>query len=376
MDKRKLHLYITAGALATLSVGFCLAHFILPDKALSEKENRALQSLPTPSVSTVTDGRFEEDFADYFSDQFPLRQGWIYGKTAAEMMLGKTESGGVFRGRDGQLFKRFTAPAEEDFAESISCLARLKKQVGKTPVYLLISPTAAAVYPERLPLACNSDDQNLYLDRLYREAAQAGLRPVDLWGAFEKVKEEKELFYKTDHHWTGEGALTAFESYAAAANIDTAKSEYERLPVSDSFVGTLAATYGFPAAGEEITVVRPKDPPAVVVTYPDSGDKRFSLFDTDKLKTHDQYALFMGGNFGTVILRTEVKNGERLLIIKDSYANSVLPMLAAHYERITMVDPRYYRGDLYELIENGHFDDILILGNADTFAETDLSLLK
>ena len=375
MDKRKLHLYITAGALGTLMAGFCLAHLLLPDKALSERENRALQTLPEPSFSTVTDGRFEGDFADYWNDQFPLRQGWIYLKTGAERLMGKTESGGVLLGRDGQLFKEFTPPSEEAFAESVSCLTGLKRRVGDTPVYLMISPTASAVYPERLPLAAASDEQEFYLDRLYREAAKAGLRAVDLRGAFEKAKAENELFYATDHHWTGEGARVAFESFAGAANLRV-DAEYQRLLVSDSFVGTLAATYGYPAAGEEITVVRPVESPAVVVTYPDSGDKRFSLFDTDKLATHDQYALFMGGNFGTVQIRTEVKNGERLLIIKDSYANSVLPMLVSHYERITLVDPRYFRGDLYELIENDYFDAILFLGNADTFADTDLSLLK
>ena len=376
MDKRKLHLYITAGVLATLMVGFCLAHLLIPDKALSERENRALQTLPAPTLSTVTDGRFESDFADYWNDQFPLRQQWIYFKTGAERLLGKSESGGVFLGQEGQLFKRFTAPTEETFEQSIACLAELKKRVGETPVYLLISPTAAAVYPERLPFACNSDDQDIYLDRLYREASGAGLRAVDVRKTFAKMRAQNVLFYATDHHWTGAGALAAFECYAAAANLETGETEYERLLVSDSFVGTLAATYGYPAAGEEITVVRPKDSPAVVVTYPDSGDKRFSLFDTDKLATHDQYALFMGGNFPTVQIRTSVKNGERLLILKDSYANSVLPMLVAHYERITLVDPRYYRGDLYELIESGYFDEILILGNADTFAETDLSLFQ
>ncbi len=376
MDKRKLHLYITAGALASLLVGFCLAHFLLPDKALSERENRALQALPEPTVSTVTDGRFEEDFADYFSDQFPLRQEWIYAKTGAERLMGKTESGGVLLGKNGYLFKRFTPPTEEAFTESTTSLAALKEKVGDTPVYLLISPTAAEVYPERLPLAAYTEEQGIYLDRLFREAAKAGLRTVDVRGAFDKIKGESELFYATDHHWTSEGALTAFERFAAAANLDVADIEYERLPVSDSFVGTLAATYGYPAAGEDITVIRPKEALPLSVTYPDSGEKRYSLFDTDKLATHDQYALFMGGNFATVRVRSAANNGERLLIIKDSYANCMLPMLSQHYESITLVDPRYYRGDLYELIEAERPDQILILGNADTFAETDLSLFK
>ena len=65
-------------------------------KAVSERENRALAQMPSPSFKTVFDGSFEKDYESYLSDQFVERDTWIGLKTDTERALGKQEINGVY----------------------------------------------------------------------------------------------------------------------------------------------------------------------------------------------------------------------------------------------------------------------------------------
>jgi hypothetical protein len=89
----------------------------------------------------------------------------------------------------------------------------------------------------------------------------------------------------------------------------------------------------------------------------------------DKVNTKDKYALFLNGNHPLVKITTNVKNSKRLLIIKDSYANSLVPFLTSHYSEIYLVDPRYYYEDIGKLVNENKINDMLIVYNVNTFLE-------
>ena len=93
------------------------------------------------------------------------------------------------------------------------------------------------------------------------------------------------------------------------------------------------------------------------------------------METRDKYALFFGGNYAQVKINTPIEENRTLLILKDSYANCLVPFLAPHYRTIIMVDPRYYYGNLEELIQVEGVQEVLYLYNANTFfADTSLEL--
>ncbi|MEG1742531.1 MAG: hypothetical protein RR237_06585, partial [Acetivibrio sp.] len=60
-------------------------------------------------------------------------------------------------------------------------------------------------------------------------------------------------------------------------------------------------------------------------------------------------------------------SSERILVIKDSYANCFIPFLTPYYREVMVVDPRYYYGDIHKLMEENHFNRVLFLYNANTF---------
>ena len=153
---------------------------------------------------------------------------------------------------------------------------------------------------------------------------------------------------------------------------------FDALPVTGGFQGTLSAKSGFRSGEkEELEVYLPKDgSPSSVVNYVDEQKKTASFYDTGKLDTRDGYACFLGGNHPLIRIETPVQSDKTLLVLKDSYANCYLPFLATQYRKIVAVDPRYYYGDLEELMQVEEIQEVLYLYNANTFfSDTSLQMV-
>ena len=112
------------------------------------------------------------------------------------------------------------------------------------------------------------------------------------------------------------------------------------------------------------------------MTIQDTGETIPGLYSQKQLEGYDPYAVFLDGNHARVTIRTGAGNGRKLLVIKDSYAHTLVPLLAHHYEVIEMIDPRYYRQDLYAFAEEQEIDEaLLVFGLANLDQETGLSTL-
>ncbi|MBP6143142.1 MAG: hypothetical protein KA432_02295 [Proteocatella sp.] len=162
-----------------------------------------------------------------------------------------------------------------------------------------------------------------------------------------------------------------FKSLARELKIDVTDSAYKKLPVTADFYGTLASKTGYYGYdGDTINVYLPDSKSdQYVVSYVEEKLKSPSLFDVSKLSAKNKYEVFMRGNHPLVKIKTATKNKKSILVIKDSYANCFIPFLTAHFSRITVVDPRYYYEDLYELIDSEDISHVLYLYNANTFFE-------
>ena len=95
----------------------------------------------------------------------------------------------------------------------------------------------------------------------------------------------------------------------------------------------------------------------------------------DKLDEKDKYAFFFGGNYGQVHIEAGGKNGRKLLVIKDSFANAFVPLALEQFDDIYMVDLRYYKGDMQSYLAEHDITDILVLYNISNFI-SDKNLYK
>ena len=237
--------------------------------------------------------------------------------------------------------------------------------------YVLVAPTAVTALADALPALADPGDEGGYIHRLAEDLSETPATFIDLRPAFAEAKASTQLYYRTDHHWTSDGARLAYLELARAASLPGDTDGFERRLLSNRFQGTLSAVSGFRMnQSEDLWAYIPGDgTPQTVVTWVSENRRSASLYREESLDTRDKYAVFLGGNFPQIRIETTVNNGRALLILKDSYANCLIPFLTTGYQKLVVVDPRYFTGDLEVLMEAEGVNEVLILYNAETLAE-------
>ena len=357
--------------MAVLILLFDLIFFILPDKEISETENRKLQLFPKLNFTTLTNGKFETLFDNYVADQFPGRNGWVSMKSTVDRFAGKTENRDIFLGKDGYLIQNMQMPTEEAYAKRIDEIKTLAATHGNVTFYTLIAPTALSVLDDKLPANAPAVDENILLDRIKADLTEGGITFIDTREALKTAAKEEQVYYRTDHHWTTDGAYAAYLEMAEQLSLPGKDTVYQKKLVTDSFSGTLTASSGFRTGeSDEIYVYLPEAEQNITVTYVEEGTRKGSFYESGNLEVKDQYTIFFNGNYPQIRIENPNASSDKvLLVVKDSYANCFVPFLAGDYKRILMVDPRYYEGDLNTLIESEGATDVLYLYNIATFME-------
>ncbi len=352
-------------------IGFGTWLVLLRDIEFSETENRYLAQKPAFSVQTILSGDFQKGLSDYLSDQIPLRNFWMQWNTQIKKALGKKEINGVYLGEDSYYFEKFTDSSYSlSRLQSVFSAMDTMAETEGIPCSVLLVPTPGIVLSEKLPRGAELYDPDI----IHAEAKRL-LKHCD-WIDIKKplAASEEQVFYRTDHHWTNSGAYLAYREFCFANDLaPRAYADFDPQTVSENFLGTLHSKIIDPAAVPD-SIAAPQNLPKVNILFED-GSSSDSPYFPEKLQTKDQYAYFFGGNQGRIQIETENHNGKRILIFKDSFANSFVPYLFSEYETICMIDLRYYSGNIRELFSENSFDEVLFLYETSNFV-TDTGILK
>ncbi|WP_028609139.1 DHHW family protein [Paenibacillus harenae] len=360
-----LSLLLFIGAMAVINV-------LTPDKAFSESENRVLERRPSFSLRSLMSGSFTTDYEQYATDQFAFRDAWIGIKTDTDRVLGKKDSNGVYLGEDGYLIQSFTSPQETDVAERTEAIHSFHQATPGLRKYIMLAPTAASLLQSKLPAYAPVGDEQAVLNQVRQMLGrlQPDIRFVDVYPAL-YVKREESILYKTDHHWTTKGAYYAYRALCEQMRI-VPKNEaaFNIRQVTNAFYGSLYSKSGFRhLQPDRIDLYMPKEESRLQVEYVEEGRITDSLYELDNLDKKDKYAVFLNGNHALVRITTAHSAGKKLLVVKDSYANSLIPFLTEHFAEIDVVDLRYYSESLTELAADRQYHEMLVLYNIDTFFE-------
>lgn len=371
MDNRKRRGWIESliGKIFLLSLFLVLlVNIIAPDREQSDQENRMLDTMPKLSLTGVLNGDFMEQWESYMSDQFAGRNLLRGLKVKLDRLGGSRMENGVIIGKDGQLFEDIAVPDDELFKDNINAVKSFAEMYPDIPTTVMLIPDAACILSDSLPAFATVEDQSQMFSMVERGLGDS-VSWVDAYSALNKHKTEK-LYYKTDHHWTTQAAFYVFQEAAAGLGIEgDVSDDYVSYTVTDSFNGVLASKSG---AGldekEQIDIYVPTEgDDDVIVNYVDEAKKRTSLYDSSKLETRDKYGVFFGGNTSVMDIRTMSTSRQRLLVVKDSFADCFIPFLTPYYREIVVVDPRYYSGTLEDIMETYRITDALILYSGNTF---------
>ncbi len=354
--------------------GVVILNTITKDKQFSESENRMLAKKPKFTIEKLLEGRFSTKYEKYKVDQFIGRDFFINVKSHIDKMLGKNENNGVYICDDGYLMEDFKRPDEKYLNENIKAINDFSEKHEKINQYMLIAPNAISILNDKLPKFAPIINQKKYLDDL-NKSLNNKINFVDGYKALNNHKSEY-IYYKTDHHWTTLGAYYGFLESAKSMKLDVKANNYNIEPVTNDFHGTLYSKSGFASKDSDIVnVYLPKSKEdEVVVNYVEEKKKSPSIYDSKKLQGKDKYEVFLGGNHPLVKINTTSKSEKKLLLIKDSYANSFVQFLTPYFSEIVMVDPRYFYEDIEKLIDKEKITDMLYLYNSNTFfSDTSLS---
>ena len=340
----------------------CLAGLIAKDRPFSDTENRSLAQKPALSASALADGSFFSGLDSWYSDQFPARDGWISMHLWQIRRLGQKESGGVYLDRD-RLLAAPETPDEAAVAGTVAAVNAFSAQHPELNMNLMLVPGAAAILTDALPKNAPVRDQ-LQDIRAIQEQLDGSITVLEA-GSVLSAHAQEEIFYKTDHHWTSLGAYLVYAANAPALGLDPNQG-FDVYTVSEDFEGTLSSKSGSHAMRDHVEIYGLQDPDLkYYVSYGEEGGKVCSIYDREALDAKDKYTVFFGGNHDKVEIRTTANNGKSLLLFKDSYANCFVQFLLPGYERITIIDPRYYYGTLDSILNAG-VTDVLFLYSADT----------
>lgn len=354
---------------------FLIINIIVPNKEKSVQENRMLATKPKFRLSSLISGDYDEKFEAYMDDQFVGRDMWRKLKVTVDRICGSRLENGVYIGRNGQLLEQIEVADENHLAANIKAIKSFSESQKKIPVRMMLVPDAANVLNHSLPALAKPEDQTQMFSMVRKDLGDS-VEWIDVSTELNKHKTEK-IYYKTDHHWTTLGAFYAFQAAAPSLGIEGDLSgKYVSHAVSNSFNGMLASKSGVNLGEkEQIDIYVPTEEDTdLIIDYVDEGKRSTSLYDSSKLKEKDQYTVFLGGNSSLLDIRTVSTSTKRLLLVKDSFANSFIPFLTPYYREIVVVDPRYYSGTINDLMDSYRISEVLFLYSGNTlFKDNNIS---
>ena len=341
---------MTVCLFCALLLGFSLAFLILPDQSFSQQENRSLRTLPKFTWEKLFDGSFGEQINDYFADQFPVRDAMVGMKGICETALGKGENNGVLLGKDGQLAKVLfdaldanggvlTETDSFDPVHLANGIAGINRAAAnaQVPFYTLLTGRTWDV------AASAFDYPHTFGDALWEQVRKGIAAEANLIDTLPLLREKYEageyVTYKTDHHWTTLGAYYAYTEVLGAFGMEgeiLPMSAFEKEAASQAFYGTAWSAGGMKfVAPDVLELWRTENEGDFEVTA--DGKTLSGFYSMGYLEKKDQYSVFLDGTHDVVTVTQKTAEARpRLLLIKDSFANSMAPFLAQHFDLVLL----------------------------------------
>lgn len=320
---------------------------VLPDRAFSEQENRALSLLPHFDSDSFFSGEFATEINVYFADQFPFRDSFVKLKSATELLFAKQENNGVLYNYNQLAVRNFNAyrsrlHVAEDTDRIYLDTVRAQLELYDDFVQQATVPVVTVLPPRTIDVA---DDLYSY-DRPDGDAVfqlmedtlseQAGY--IDTLSLLRNLYQNGEyVMYRTDHHWTTLGAYHVYREimFALGRNASIIPEKEFEIEQIENFSGTTAARANFLFYQKDILELwHLADDDKYSVTI--DGESFDGFYSRDYLTSSDKYSVFLDGTHNVTHITKNGEERDTLLIAKDSFANSLIPFLAREFDIVAL----------------------------------------
>ena len=357
---------ITVLLLAVLFFGFSVICWVKPADEYSSSERRKLSQFPKLTWDTIADGKFMTEFEEYTLDQFPLRDGFRNLKAwVSQNLLRKADNNDIYVA-DGYAVK-MEYPLKEESIKNAGM--RFRKLYEK-----YLKDSSGNIYLSLIP------DKNYFL------AESSHHLSMDYEKFFSMMREEmpyaqyiditqllnEQDYYKTDVHWRQENIVDAAEKIAGEMGI-TLSGEYEVKTLEEDFYGVYFGQSALNLPGESLSYLT-NDQIEQCEVFNYENNEKTGVYDLKKAEGDDLYEIFLSGPVS--LLKIENPNAiteKELIVLRDSFGSSLVPLLAEGYRSVTLIDIRYMQSDFLSNFVDFTGKDVLflyssiVLNNSETF---------
>ncbi len=238
----------------------------------------------------------------------------------------------------------------------------------------MLIPNSIYIYQEKLPNNATTYDQKEIIDNFYSKLDDK-IKTIDVTDILMENK-DKYIYFKTDHHMTSLGAYFAYTKLCSEANLEAKKlSDFESKIVSENFLGTFDSKAQIINQENDKIEIYVNQNNLNIKSAEYDKETTKSIFNPEYLDKKDKYSFFLNGNNAKVVVKTNIENGRKLLVIKDSYAHIMAQFLCQNFEEIHFIDPRYYKASLTDYANQNNITEILFLYNTSNLV-SDLGVLS
>lgn len=320
-----------------------IAFICIPDVKLSYFERRTLAQFPTEF-----DGKFTSNLDGYIVDQFPLRNSLIKLYSLVNRnVYGIKDTNDVYVVGDTLIDK---APAIKD-KEVTGFVNKMNKVISK---YLGEANVYYSVIPDKAYFLDGSKYLKLDYDKMYSMLEEINGKYID-------VKSVLELndYYKTDIHWKQENLDKVVKVLTEKMGNKYVNTEYETKTFME-FAGASYSKSGGVVEKDTLNYLTNADIENAKVTHLEYGEKK--VYDEPKLTGVDPYDVFLSGPTSFIEIENKNANSSKeLVVFRDSFSSSLIPLLIPYYSKITVVDLRYITLDFAASKIDFTNKDVLIL---------------
>lgn len=395
-----------------------VANFPVFRESYSEVEKRELKKFPKFSWSKLVSGDYFDDINLWFSDTFPLRDGFVSLNTQITNAFGintvqlhgdvtqgdeipditqseqvsvesstQEESQPAVSQPEPQLpaveqlgamlivdnaayeYYNFNQAVSDNYVATVNRAAAILE--GRSQVYSMIVPTSMAItLPENYKANTNSSDQQKAIEYMYSLMSQ-NVSKVDVYSSLFAHKDEY-IFFRTDHHWTALGAYYAYRDLMMAKGAIPAELSAFKEYKFEGFLGSFYAESGQkPSLGNTPDYVLAYEPMQLqkIHTFTKSGEINYSIVsDGNKLSAANKYLSFVCGDhpYG-IMTNPTITDGSSCLVIKESFGNAMVAYLTQNYQNVYVVDYRYinqvFPGTLRQFVDERGIQDVMFINN-------------
>ncbi len=412
---KKIFAFLASALFVIALTVFGIVSFLDVDETVSKSENRKLAEKPEFSFSAFFNGSYSTDFENYYSDTFPLRESFmaLNGKISSALTRfgGKNDSviisydkndsdfvgegveltsdvkgddknesttvknsttskqdnaKATFKGSILIVGKRamevFTSSSSmaKDYASLVNRTASAMPQNVK--FYSMLVPTSSEFYSGET-YSTGIHSQKNVIEKAYGFMSDK-ITTVDAYSQLEKSRDEY-IYFRTDHHWTARGAYLGYLAFCeASGNAPVDINELESGKI-ENFVGSLykasnaAVLKKNPDYVEYFKTRVEVDGRVYADSKMENGQKIFVV--ARSVNSDNKYLAFIGGDQPLEKITTSNKNGKKILVIKESYANALVPFLCDNYEEVYVVDPRKTEFDLAQFVSEQSIGEVLMV---------------